>query len=45
MEKAALEADRVLRQTRKHSQAWDVFRSLQQQAWNSSQPCQQDIQR
>ncbi|MFB8788893.1 MAG: GIY-YIG nuclease family protein [Potamolinea sp.] len=45
MEKAALEADRVLRQTKKHSQAWDVFRGLQQKAWNSAQPCQQDIQK
>lgn len=43
MAEAVLQADQVLRETESHSQAWDTFRVLQQQAWVSANPCQENI--
>lgn len=43
MADAVLEADQVLRETESHSQAWDTFLLLQQQAWGTAEPCHEEI--
>lgn len=43
MANAVLDADKVLRETQNHSQAWNTFRGLQQQAWVKAKPCQREI--
>ncbi len=40
MAEAALEADKLLRESRSHSQAWNTFRGLQGKAWEKAKPCQ-----
>lgn len=43
MARAVLEADKVLRQTKNHSQAWHTFKEEQNAAWLIAEPCRDEI--
>lgn len=43
MAKASKDADKVLRETKNHKEAWNTFRGFQRDAWIKAKPCQRQL--